>query len=44
LDKRLLVSCFAGHYCLENKAVFKREAEDFVSILRHRNPPRVNPK
>ena len=41
---RSLVSRFAGHYCLENKAVFKREAEDFVPILRHRTPPRAKPK
>ena len=33
---RSLMSRFAGHYCLENKAVFKREAEDFVPILRQR--------
>jgi len=41
---RSLMSRFAGHYCLENKAVFKREAEDFVPILRHRPPPRPNLK
>ncbi len=41
---RSLVSRLAGHYCLENKAVFKREAEDFVPILRHRAPPRTNMK
>jgi CRP/FNR family transcriptional regulator, cyclic AMP receptor protein len=38
---RSLVSRLAGYYCLENKAVFKREAEDYVPLLRHRTPPRV---
>jgi CRP-like cAMP-binding protein len=41
---RALVSRLAGHYCLENKAVFKREAEDYVPILRHRTSPRANVK
>jgi CRP/FNR family transcriptional regulator, cyclic AMP receptor protein len=35
---RSLVTRLAGHYCLENKAVFKREAEDYVPS-RHRTPP-----
>jgi CRP-like cAMP-binding protein len=38
---RSLVSRLAGYYCVENKAVFKREAEDYVPLLRHRTPPRV---
>jgi hypothetical protein len=38
------VSRLASHYCLENETVFKREAEDFVPTLRHRNPPRANMK
>jgi CRP/FNR family cyclic AMP-dependent transcriptional regulator len=41
---RSLVSRLAGHYCLENKAIFKREAEDYVPILRHRTSPRTNVK
>jgi CRP/FNR family transcriptional regulator, cyclic AMP receptor protein len=41
---RSLVSRLAGHYCLETKAVFKREAEDYVPILQHRTPTRPNLK
>jgi len=41
---RSLLSRLAGHYCLENKAVFKREAEDYVPILQHRTPTRPNLK
>src|SRR5437763_15737482 len=41
---RSLVSRLAGHYCLENKAMFKQEAEDYVPILRHRSPARANVK
>ncbi len=40
---RSLVSRLSGYYCLENKAVFKREAEDYVPS-RHRTPPRADPK
>jgi len=42
---RSLVSRLAGHYCLENITVFKREAEDYVpsrhrsgSALKHQKP------
>jgi CRP/FNR family transcriptional regulator, cyclic AMP receptor protein len=41
---RSLVTRLAGHYCLEDKAVFKREAEDYIPILRHRSPSRTNAK
>jgi len=41
---RSLVSRLAGHYCLENKAMFKQEAEDYVPILRHRSPARASVK
>jgi CRP/FNR family cyclic AMP-dependent transcriptional regulator len=40
---RSLVSRLAGYYCLENKAVFKREAEDYVPS-RHRTAPRADVK
>jgi CRP/FNR family transcriptional regulator, cyclic AMP receptor protein len=40
---RTLVSRLAGHYCLENKAALKREAEDSV-LSGHRTPPRVDLK
>src|SRR5271165_5476821 len=37
---RSLVSRHSGHYCLENKAVFQREAEDHVPLIRHRTSSR----
>jgi len=38
---RSLVSRHSGHYCLENKAVFQREAEDHVPLIRHRTSSRT---
>jgi CRP/FNR family transcriptional regulator, cyclic AMP receptor protein len=38
---RSLVSRHSGHYCLENKAVFQREAEDDVPLIRHRTSSRT---
>jgi len=39
--ERSLVSRLAGYYCLEDKAAFKRETEDYVPA-RQRTPPRAD--